>query len=144
MTVSDDAQQNDDLDLKDALRDGARRAYDTAAEETQRVSEFVREQASTMAERQKTTFARGVANFASHIRKSSEGFSEQPNIEDLISRTADRVESAAISFEEKSGSELYEDAERICRQYPVTIAACAVVLGALVSRSLKSPPRPVR
>ncbi|MEJ8570046.1 hypothetical protein [Microbaculum marinum] len=141
--ADDDLAGEEDL-LKEGARrakEGARHAYEAATEETQRVGEFVREQAGALVERQKSGLARGVAEIARHIRKSSEGLIDQPNIEDLVMRTADQVDAAATSIERKSTGELYSDAEDLCRRYPVTVATCAVVLGALVSRSLKSPPR---
>jgi hypothetical protein len=149
MTVRDNGYADADRGFADqgfgeTIREDAQAAYEAASAETQRMGEYVRAQATAIAERQKSGLARGIADVASHIRKTSHGFAEQPNIEDVVSRAAERVEAVATSIEHKSTAELYEDAENICRRYPVTVATCAVVLGALVSRSLKSAPRTTR
>ncbi len=149
MTVRDDGYDDTDGGIADGgiretIREDAQAAYQAASAETQRMGAYMREQANAIANRQKSGLARGLADAADEIRKTSHGFSEQPNIEDLVSRAAARVEAVSSAVEHKSTAELYEDAENICRRYPVTVATCAVVLGALVSRSLKNSPRTAR
>jgi hypothetical protein len=123
------------------LREHLEESYRAAGREARRIGEALRGQARLVAARQREALLSSAHDIARELDSEADRLSEQANISEMVRRAADRLGSTADTLAGKSTSELRQDAEALCRRYPVAVAAGALVAGALVSYAIKSAGR---
>jgi len=121
-----------------AFREHFEESYRAAGREARRIGEALRGQARLLAARQSETLLKSVHDIARELDSEADRLSEQANISDVVRRAAERLGATADTLARKSPSELRQDAETVCRRYPVAVAAGALLAGALVSYAIKS------
>lgn len=96
-----------------------------------------REQAVVYAEQRKGDAVRAVSDIADSIRRSGDGFADQPHVKAFFDNAAEGVTELSASIAGRSVGELYDEIEVVVRRRPVVAAAAAVLAGFTLVRVLR-------
>lgn len=125
-------------DLGQDASEFASNLADAAKEQTRTLLDAAKGQATSFADARKDGVAQAVADIASSLRDSGEGFEDRPNIQGFVASAADGLDQIAGSLRERSFGELYGEAEDFARRQPVAVGIGAVAVGFLLARFIKS------
>ncbi len=125
-------------DLGAEASDFAANLADAAKGQTRTLLDAAKGQATSFADSRKDTVAQAVADIASSLRDSGEGFADRPNIQGFVSAAADGLDGIAGSLRDRTFGELYGEAEDFARRQPVAVGIGAVAVGFLLARFIKS------
>jgi hypothetical protein len=123
----------------------ARSFYDQAKETAGQAYDMAAEKATTKLEEQKTNLSGGLSSVAESVRMVGENL-RGPDVQEGISKytaeysskAAEKIESAANYFEQKSVREMYYDLENFARRNPLAFIGGAFALGLVTARFLRS------
>lgn len=124
-------------DLND-LRSDVDGIANLAAERGRGFVDAAKSQAVNYVDRRRGDAAQSVHDLAQGLRHSSKSFDDKPNIKAFFDSAADGLEQLGGSIENRSFSEIYDDAEAFARKAPVAVAVATFVTGFVVARFIKS------
>jgi hypothetical protein len=121
----------------DAARDAGAKARDAASE----VAGDVSGQFKGLLDRQIGTGANIAGHFASSARRAADEVAgESPFVAGVVRQVADRVESYAGEFKDRTVEELVQTASDFTRRQPAVVFGLAALAGFFIFRTVKSTP----
>lgn len=125
-------------DLKTIATDIAGEIAGTAAEQGRSLLNAAKGSATSFADERKGNAAQSIADIASSLRETGEGFGEQPSLKAFVGTAADGLDQLATGLRDRSYGDIYADLETLARRQPVTFGIGAAVAGFLLARFIKS------
>lgn len=96
-----------------------------------------REQTAAYVEQRKADAAKAISDVANSIRRSGEGFEDQPHVKAFFDNAAAGIDDLSGSIARRSFGEIYDEIETVVRQRPVVSAVAAIVAGFALVNILK-------